>query len=259
MNTLTITLVQTDIYWENPTANLAALEEQILARETKADLIILPEMFNTGFTMNVQAVAEPMNLTTHKWMKQMAAQTGSVLVGSFICKEKSQFFNRLLWVEPNGNTDFYDKRHLFRMAKENEVFTGGNQKLIKKLKNWNICPMVCYDLRFPVWSRNINLEYDLLLYIASWPKPRISAWNKLLMARAIENQSFVAAVNRVGTDGNGMQYIGHSCLIDFMGSPIDIIEDTAAIKTYILNKEELDLYRTKFPAYQDADGFDLHC
>ena len=117
MNTLTITLVQTDIYWENPTANLAALEEQILARETKADLIILPEMFNTGFTMNVQAVAEPMNLTTHKWMKQMAAQTGSVLVGSFICKEKSQFFNRLLWVEPNGNTDFYDKRHLFRMAK----------------------------------------------------------------------------------------------------------------------------------------------
>ena len=254
---LTVSIIQTDLYWENSTANLAALEEKIATIETQPDLIVLPEMFSTGFTMNAQAVAEPMNHFVHKWLRQMAAQTNAVVVGSFICQENNQFYNRLMWVEPNGSSDYYDKRHLFRMAKENDVFTGGEKKMIKTLNGWKICPLICYDLRFPVWSRNQNLEYDLLIYIASWPQPRISAWDKLLMARAIENQSYVIGVNRVGVDGLGIQYVGHSCFVDFLGNAQFVEENTEAIVTQTLSIEDLVVYRTKFPAYQDADDFRL--
>jgi omega-amidase len=251
---LKITVFQTNPYWENPTANLADLEEKI-AQIDQTDLIILPEMFGTGFTMNVEKVAETMNLTTHRWMKQMAKQTGAVVMGSLIIKEGGKFYNRLLWVEPDGTTDHYDKRHLFRMGKENEVFEAGNRKIIKEWKGWKICPMVCYDLRFPVWSRNQNLEYDLLIYIASWPQKRISAWDKLLMARAIENQSYVVGVNRIGTDGNSLVHIGHSVVVDYSGNPIFEAKESETFQTITLNKSDLIKLRENFPAYLDADDF----
>lgn len=253
---LRVSIIQTDIYWENPTANLASLEEKI-AQIEQTDLIILPEMFTTGFTMNAAQVAEPMNFTTHRWMKQIAAQTGAVVTGSVIIKEKEQYFNRLLWVEPSGKTDFYDKRHLFRMAKENDVFSGGDKKLIKEWKGWRICPLICYDLRFPVWSRNKNLEYDLLIYVASWPEKRIQVWDKLLMARAIENQSYVVGVNRIGTDDLGIGYVGHSSIIDFYGNPIYEAQSQEMVHTAIFDKEKLNEFRQKFPSYLDADSFEI--
>ncbi|MCU0326799.1 MAG: amidohydrolase [Spirosomaceae bacterium] len=254
---LKVSVVQTDIYWENSTANLASLEEKI-AQIDQTDLIILPEMFTTGFTMNAAQVAEPMNFMTHRWMKQMAAQAGAVVVGSVIIKEREQFFNRLLWVEPSGKTDFYDKRHLFRMVKENDVFSGGNKKLIKEWKGWRICPLICYDLRFPVWSRNKNLEYDLLLYVASWPEKRIQVWDKLLMARAIENQSYVIGVNRIGTDDLGINYVGHSAVIEYSGNPVYEAKNQEIIYTATLDKEKLHEFRQKFPSYLDADDFTIH-
>ena len=254
---LKITLIQTNLYWEEPTANLAMLEEKIFGISEATDLIILPEMFNSGFTMNAAKIAEPMNLTTTRWMKQMAAQTGAVITGSFIVKEGEDFYNRLLWVEPNGEIDFYDKRHLFRMAKENDVFSEGNKKLIKTIKGWKVCPLICYDLRFPIWSRNVHLEYDLLIYVANWPKVRVDPWDSLLVARAIENQSYVVGVNRVGEDGNGFPYSGNSTIIDFAGKVLVREVDNEVILHYTLEKTLLDEFRQRFPAYLDADGFIL--
>ena len=254
---LKITLIQTNLYWEEPTANLAMLEEKIFGISEATDLIILPEMFNSGFTMNAAKIAEPMNLTTTRWMKQMAAQTGAVITGSFIVKEGEDFYNRLLWVEPNGEIDFYDKRHLFRMAKENDVFSEGNKKLIKTIKGWKVCPLICYDLRFPIWSRNVHLEYDLLIYVANWPKVRVYPWDSLLVARAIENQSYVVGVNRVGEDGNGFPYSGNSTIIDFAGKVLVREVDNEVILHYTLEKTLLDEFRQRFPAYLDADGFIL--
>ena len=233
------------------------LEEKIFGISEATDLIILPEMFNSGFTMNVAKVAEPMNLTTTRWLKQMAAQTGAVITGSFIVKEGGNYYNRLLWVEPNGEIETYDKRHLFRMAKENDVFSGGEKKLIKSIKGWKICPLICYDLRFPVWSRNINLDYDLLIYVANWPKVRMYPWDSLLVARAIENQSYVVGVNRVGEDGNSVPHSGNSTVIDFAGKVLAKEIDKEIILHYTLEKSPLDEFRQRFPAYLDADGFVL--
>lgn len=255
--TLKITLIQTNLHWEEPTANLAMLEEKIFGIAESTDLIILPEMFNSGFTMNASKVAEPMNLTTTRWMKQMAAQTGAVITGSFIVKEGENYYNRLLWVEPKGEIDFYDKRHLFRMAKENDVFSEGKKRLIKTIKGWKVCPLICYDLRFPVWSRNVHLDYDLLIYVANWPKVRMYPWDSLLVARAIENQSYVVGVNRVGEDGNGFPHSGNSAIIDFTGKVLDQAIDHETILSYTLEKTPLDEFRQKFPAYLDADGFVL--
>lgn len=252
---LKVALVQTDLHWENPTANLAMLEEKIAALEASVDLIVLPEMFTTGFTMNPATVAEPMNLTTFKWMRQMAAQTDAVVVGSFVAKEGQKYFNRLLWMQPDGTYDYYDKRHLFRMAKEHESYTGGTQRIIKALKGWRICPLICYDLRFPVWSRNVNLEYDLLLYVANWPSVRRQVWNTLLQARAIENLSYVIGVNRVGEDANAIPYSGDSALIDFKGEVVFRKTDEEGIYVYTLQKEPLMAFRERFPAYLDADEF----
>ncbi len=248
-----VTLLQTNPYWQDTTANLAVLEEKI-AQIDETDLIILPEMFNTGFTMNVEKSAETMNLTSHRWMKMVAKQTGAVVVGSLIIKEQNKYYNRLLWVEPDGKTDFYDKRHLFRMGHEHEIFEMGNKRLIKEWKGWKICPLICYDLRFPVWSRNFNLKYDLLIYVANWGEKRIPAWDKLLMARAIENQSYVIGVNRVGIDGNNVAHNGHSAVIDYYGNPIFEAEENEIIHSEILNKTALDEFRKKFPAYLDADS-----
>jgi predicted amidohydrolase len=261
MQDLVVTLIQADLYWHNATANLAMLEEKIWEIEGQTDLIILPEMFTTGFTMDATTHAEMMNFTTTKWMKQQAAQTGAVVTGSFIVKEAGGYYNRLLWVEPNGSITTYDKRHLFRMAKEDETFTMGKERLVKQWKGWRICPLICYDLRFPVWSRNTYLsdadrmDYDLLLFVANWPAVRISAWDTLLQARAAENLSYVVGVNRTGEDGNGIVYNGHSAVIDPKGSPLEVIADVVCVHTTVLSGENLTAYRTKFPAHLDADEF----
>ena len=257
LSQLKVTLIQTNLYWEEPTANLAMLEEKIFSIAEPTDLIILPEMFTSGFTMNAKKVGEHMNLLTTRWMKQMAAQTGAVITGSFIAKENKNFYNRLLWVSPEGEVDTYDKRHLFRMGEENQVFTGGQSKLIKEIKGWKICPLICYDLRFPVWSRNTNLAYDVLLYVANWPQVRMYPWDTLLAARAIENQSYVIGVNRTGLDGNNIAYAGHSAVIDYTGKVLFREINNEVVHHHLLDKAQLDAFRQNFPAYLDADTFEI--
>ena len=257
MTDLRLALVQTPLYWENPVANLAMLEEKLAALAQPVDLVVLPEMFTSGFTMNPAVVAEPMNLSTHRWLRQMATQTGAVVTGSYVVKENGQFFNRLLWVEPDGTTDYYDKRHLFRMGGEHQHYAAGNRKIVKTLKEWRICPQICYDLRFPVWSRNVNLDYDLLLYVANWPAVRRSIWETLLRARAIENQCYVAGVNRVGADGNGLAHAGDSIVVDFTGNVLATAAEREEILIHNLQKKPLTDYRERFPAYLDADAFSL--
>lgn len=258
---LSIALIQTDLHWKNKVANLAMLEEKIWVINQKTDLIILPEMFPTGFSMDASELAEPMNLGVTKWMKQMAAQTGSVITGSVIIQEGGKFFNRLLWVSPDRSIHHYDKRHLFRMAEEDKTFSAGEKLPIFSLNGWNICPQVCYDLRFPVWSRNHQIggeaAYDLIFYVASWPAVRISAWDSLLPARAIENLSYSIGVNRVGDDGIGIAYNGHSAAYDFKGTQIAFLEELDQFQIITLEAEKLDEYRNKFPAWKDADDFSI--
>ncbi|UZR93910.1 amidohydrolase [Chondrinema litorale] len=257
MEDLKISLIQTELYWENIQANLSNLEEKIWEITEDTDLILLPEMFNTGFSMNAKALAEPMNLTTTKWMKQMAAQTKAVICGSFIAVEDGKYYNRLIWMQPDGNYSYYDKRHLFRMAKEELTFSAGSTKNVVELKGWKICPLICYDLRFPVWSRNLNNQYDLLLYVANWPAARESAWNALLPARAVENLCYVAGLNRCGEDGKNIPYQGDSQVVDFYGKKILDMENEEDIATITLSAERLEKYRKKFPAHLDADNFNL--
>ena len=263
-----LTLLQPNLHWHDPVANRAMLEEQIFSLPEPTDLIVLPEMFTTGFTMEARTVAEPMNLTTLRWTKQMAAQTGAVVTGSYVVQEKGgptgrRYFNRLIWMQPDGQFDTYDKRHLFRMAGEDAIYTAGTRRIIKEWKGWRICPLVCYDLRFPVWSRNIqsnstDFAYDLLLYVANWPAVRQTAWNVLLQARAIENLSYVVGANRVGNDGNGYPYSGGSAVIDFKGDILFRQDDTEIVHQQSLSLEDLRLFRATFPANLDADGFTLH-
>ena len=280
MQDLSVSIIQTNLFWENSTANLANLEEKIAQISLPTDLIILPEMFTTGFTMNAKMMAEPMNFTTFKWMKQQAKRTQSVITGSFIVKEGDQFFNRLIWMRPDESYETYDKRHLFRMGDEDKTFTAGTKKMIVELKGWRICPLICYDLRFPVWSRNYKeegkkgekkkeksensytessslLNYDLLIYVANWPSVRSQVWDILLQARAIENQSYCIGVNRVGEDGMGLEYTGNSAVIDFKGNQLFYQKKSEVIVNQILSKKELENFRTKFPAYLDADEFEI--
>ncbi|TLV00171.1 amidohydrolase [Dyadobacter luticola] len=257
VDTLSVTLVQTDLYWENVTANLSSLEEKIASLPEKSDVIVLPEMFNSGFTMNT-AIAEPVNLTTTKWLKQIAAQTGSLVIGSFAVKEDGRFYNRLFCVNPDGSFTYNDKRHLFSMGGEHEVYTSGASRLTVNWKGWKICPLVCYDLRFPVWSRNsVQDPYDLLIYVANWPAKRANAWNTLLKARAIENQAYVVGVNRIGIDGNNLEYRGDSVALDFLGEPKYMLADLEMEKTVHFSKTELEHYRDRFPALSDADTFQI--
>ena len=281
MKDLSVTIIQTSLFWENPTANLANLEEKMAQIPLPTDLIILPEMFNTGFTMNAKSVAEPMNFTTFKWLKQQAKRTNAVITGSYIVKEGECFFNRLIWMRPDGSFETYDKRHLFRMGGEDKTFTAGTTRLIVELKGWRICPLICYDLRFPVWSRNFTqeeggkknsylqsntydliphnsyLNYDLLIYVANWPSVRSQVWDTLLQARAIENQSYCIGVNRVGKDGMNLEYAGNSVVIDFKGNQLFYQKDSEIINNQILSKNELEDFRAKFPAYLDADDFEI--
>ncbi len=260
---MNITLVQTDLHWQDPVANRAMLEEKLFTLPEPTDLIVLPEMFTTGFTMDAHAVAEPMNLTTFKWLKQMAEQTNAVVTGSYVVQESGTFYNRLIWMEPDGQFAQYDKRHLFRMAGEDKTYSAGTSRLVREWRGWRICPLVCYDLRFPVWSRNKQiapnqLDYDLLLYVANWPAVRQAPWDTLLQARAIENLSYVAGVNRVGEDGNrdvgpGNPHRGGSALIDFKGEVLFRQYDTETVHQQTLSLGELQAFRAKFPAYLDAD------
>ena len=258
---LRVALVQTDLHWQDKTANLALLEEKIWSLKNTCDLIVLPEMFATGFSMDSATLAEPMNLQVHKWMKQLAAQTGSVITGTVIISEGGNYYNRLLWVMPDGTTQHYDKRHLFRMANEDASFAPGEQLPIFSLKGWKICPQICYDLRFPIWARNHwnngNAAYDLLFYVASWPAARISAWDTLLPARAIENLSYCLGVNRVGIDGNQIAYTGHSAAYDFKGERLVDLGEKDQIQVVTLSRSALEEYRSKFPAWKDADKFTL--
>ena len=264
---MNVTLLQPDLYWHDPVANRAMLEERIFALPEPTDLIVLPEMFTTGFTMDARAVAEPMNLTTFRWLKQMALQTGAVVTGSYVVREGNAFYNRLVWMQPDGEFDVYDKRHLFRMAGEDATYTAGTRRIIKEWKGWRICPLICYDLRFPVWSRNTGFSppeladdafaYDLLLYAANWPAPRINAWNVLLQARAIENISYVLGVNRVGQDGHQNQYPGDSSIVDFKGDVLFRGSDAEVTHQQTLSLDNLRQFRKRFPANLDADAFTI--
>jgi omega-amidase len=262
MQDLNITLIQTPLHWQNPDANRAMLEEKIWQIQGRTDVIVLPEMFTTGFTMKPEPLAEVMHMATCKWMKQMAAQTQAVICGSYIVKEEGRHFNRMVWMQPDGGFFTYDKRHLFRMAGEHHHYAAGTQRLVVTWKGWRICPLICYDLRFPVWSRNCvpgtnNQAYDLLLFVANWPESRVSAWDALLRARAIENLCYVAGVNRTGTDGNQISYVGHSAVYGPKGDTLWFSEKQEEIGSQDLSMEELAAYREKFPAHQDADPFGL--
>lgn len=257
MQDLILALIQTNIVWHNPEANRKAIETKINGINEKIDVIVLPEMFTTGFTMEVQENAEPVNGPTLSWMKQLAAQIKATITGSVIIEEDGKFFNRLYWVMTDGTFSTYNKRHLFRMADEEKHFTGGNVNPVFEVKGWKVKPLVCYDLRFPVWSRNIDLDYDLLLYVANWPKARIGAWDALLKARAIENLSYAIGVNRVGKDGVDIEYNGQSISYDFKGEPLNAKSNIEEVIIVHLSKNELDEYRQKFPAHMDADSFSI--
>jgi len=253
-----LALVQPDLFWENISANLANLEEKIWAMTEEVDVIVLPEMFTTGFTMKADVLAEPMNLTTFKWLKQMAVQTKAAVTGSYIVKEQGFFFNRLIWMQPDGKFYTYDKRHLFSYAKEEKTYKAGMSRLIVSWKGWRFCLLICYDLRFPVWSRNDSSSpYDCLIYVANWPKRRINAWNALLKARAIENISYVAGVNRVGEDGNGIHYNGDTSAYDFLGNQMCHSSEKEETLIVRLDKKSMDDFRASFPALCDGDAFHL--
>lgn len=266
MNPLRISLIQSDLVWEDPKSNRDQFEEKI-NRLDETDLIILPEMFTTGFSMASDKLSEKMEGESIQWMRRMAETSGAVICGSLIIEEKGEYFNRLIWMQADGEFEQYDKRHLFRMANEDQHFSPGKKKLIVELKGWKICPLICYDLRFPVWSRNryetdrksyAHASYDLLIYIANWPAPRTAAWRKLLMARAIENQVYVAGVNRVGRDEMQIQYTGGSSLIDPKGELIwEAFDEKEETVTLSIGKKELDDFRKKFPLGMDADGFEV--
>jgi omega-amidase len=262
MQPLTITLIQTNLHWENKAANLLMLEQKIKSMEERTEVIVLPEMFSTGFSMNANALAEDMDGETVNWMKRVAAENKIILTGSIIIKENENFYNRLVWMLPNGQYGMYDKRHLFGFGNETEHYSAGNKRLIASVKGWKINLQICYDLRFPVWARqkpaNKNeAEYDVLIYVANWPERRSHAWKTLLCARAIENQCYVVGVNRVGDDGNNIYHSGNSMVIDPLGQVLYHKAEEEDIFTLLLDKEKLNEVRNKFPFLKDRDDFNI--
>jgi omega-amidase len=253
---LTITLIQTSLSWHDAAANRKRFETLIGELDQPGDLVVLPEMFTTGFTMEAGENAEKMDGDSLAWMRHVASEHGITLCGSLIIEHDCHFFNRLIWMPPNGQQQHYDKRHLFRMAGEDKHFAAGARRLIVELNGWRICPLICYDLRFPVWSRGNN-AFDLMIYVANWPAARRSAWTTLLPARAVENQCYVLGVNRTGEDGNGIRYSGDSVLHDFLGATICACADEECVQTVSLDWQSLQRYREKFPAYLDADRFSI--
>lgn len=252
---LKIALIQSDLVWENPELNRKNFSEKIKGISERVDVIALPEMFTTGFTMNAHKVAETMQGETVQWMQYLASKNNSAILGSIIILEENKYYNRLLFVEPKGKITIYNKRHTFTLVGEDKVFAAGNQKVIIEYKGWKICPLICYDLRFPVWARNTK-DYDVLLYVANWPKPRISAWNALLKARAIENMSYCVGVNRVGIDGVNSEYSGHSAVYDVLGNVITTFKpNKEQIEVVTLEKKHIMAYRNKLKFLNDRDAF----
>jgi predicted amidohydrolase len=261
MNALKVSLLQSHLHWEDSRRNLAHFE-QLFEQLTTSDLVLLPEMFSTAFTMEAAGNAEPMHGPSMQWMQHWATKLNTVIAGSLIIEEKGKFYNRFIWMQADGTYQHYNKRHLFSMAGEDKAFSAGSERLIIEYKGWRICPLICYDLRFPVWSRNgggkAGSDYDLLLYVANWPEPRAAAWEKLLYARAIENQCYVAGVNRIGTDKKGLSYIGGSMLIDMKGEPIwKGAQEREEVYSQELSMEALEAFRAKFPVSNDADTFTI--
>jgi omega-amidase len=259
MSSVTVSLIQTNLFWEDKKANLDMLQKKIESIKDKTEIVILPEMFTTGFSMKTELLAEKMEGEALQWMKKIAAEKKLILTGSLIIEEEGKYFNRLIWMLPNGKFGIYDKRHLFAFADEHDHYSAGNKKLIASVKGWKINLQICYDLRFPVWTRqapgDLENKYDLLINVANWPAQRSIAWKTLLRARAIENQCFVAGVNRVGEDGNQILYGGESSLIDPLGEIIYQKNNEEDIFTYTFEKEKVTETREKFPFWKDADLF----
>jgi predicted amidohydrolase len=270
MSNLTVSLIQSPLHWENKEKNLRMFEEKITAMKEKTEVVILPEMFSTGFSMNPEALAETMDGEAVAWMKKISREKKIVLTGSLIIKDGEDYFNRLIWMLPNGQHGVYDKRHRFAYAGEHEKFGAGTKRLIASVKGWRVNLMICYDLRFPVWARQQRSdeieseeapvkeqEYDLLIYVANWPEKRSHAWKTLLQARAIENQSYVIGLNRVGDDANNIHYSGDSMIVDPLGEILIQKAHEETIITHELQKEKLEEIRNKFPFWKDADDFNL--
>lgn len=251
-----IALIQSSLTWENPKANRNYFEEKINALTEKVDLIVLPEMFTTGFTMKPEVVFETMGGKTIQWLQSLSKANNSAITGSLVIKENNNYYNRLVFVFPSGEIQFYDKRHLFSLAGENKVYTSGKEKLIVEYQGWKICPFICYDLRFPVFARNAE-DYDVLVYVANWPKPRINAWDVLLKARSVENMCYTIGVNRIGFDNNNFEYNGHSQAVDFLGSYILEPQEIDGVFIVKLYKEKLIETRNKLGFLNDRDVFVL--
>jgi predicted amidohydrolase len=286
MSTLTVTTIQTDLCWEDKTANLRMLEEKIDGIAVHTELVVLPEMFSTGFSMRPQELAEGMDGPAIAWMRSVAARKKIILTGSLIIEEAGQYFNRLIWMLPNGQFGYYDKRHRFAYAGENDRYTAGHKRFVASVKRWRVLLLICYDLRFPVWSRQQGgaeagptsaaataaarvpasagtsptptaLEYDLIVYVANWPERRSLAWKTLLQARAIENQAYVVGVNRVGEDGQKILHAGDSMIIDPLGETLYHAAAGEEVFTQTLTKERLETVRERFPFWRDADHFHI--
>ena len=251
-----IAMIQAPLVWGNPKINRTYFEEKINSLSEEIDLVVLPEMFSTGFTMHPEKVAETMDGETILLLKNLAKAKNLAITGSLIIKEKELFYNRLVFVFPSGEIQKYDKRHLFSLAGEEKIYASGKEKLIVEYLGWKICPLVCYDLRFPVFARNSE-DYDLLIYVANWPKPRIQAWDILLQARAVENMAYVIGVNRIGVDGNNHPYPGHSQAIDFLGNFTIEPQESEGIFTAELDKVKMDLARKKLGFLNDRDVFEI--
>ena len=251
-----IALIQTSLSWENPMENRSHLVQKINGFLGEIDLIILPEMFSTGFTMNPKAVAETMQGETVSWLQHLAKAKNAAITGSLVIEENGNYYNRLVFVFPNGQIKTYDKRHLFSLAGEDKFYSAGTDKLIVDYKGFKICPLICYDLRFPVFSRNVE-NYDVLLYVANWPKPRVNAWDILLKARSAENMCYTIGVNRIGTDDNNHEYVGHSQAVDFLGNYLLEPQESEGVFIVTLDKEKLMETRSKLAFLDDKDKFEI--
>ena len=249
-----ITIIQPDIIWENPEANLKKYVKIFESLED-TDLIIFPEMFTTGFSMKPEILKETMNGLTVSWMKELAGRKNAAILGSLIIEENGKMYNRAIFAFPDGNVEFYDKRHLYTMGRETEHYTSGKSKTIVEYRGWKICPLICYDLRFPVWARNTE-DYDLLIYMANWPSPRHHVWKNLLIARAIENQCYCMGINRSGFDGAGLNYLGNSACVSPKGFAEFMPEDES-IQTFEISYDDLHKFRKSFPLLPDRDEFEI--
>ena len=258
MENLNISILQANLHWENSSENLVMFDELLQQISEKTDLIILPEMFSTGFSMNAENLAETMNGKSVEWMKKKAGELDSAITGSLIITENGNYYNRLFFVYPDGSYKTYDKRHTFTLAKEDETYTAGKERLVVELKGWKICPLICYDLRFPVYARNTE-DYDVLIYVANWPEKRVNAWDALLKARAIENMSYCVGVNRTGEDGDGYVYNGHSAVYDCLGNAMTALDrEVIFVEELKLKRSHIRETRGKLKFLEDRDDFSLH-